>query len=86
MCFFKLFDKAEEHLSENILFVDSHVFTDVALTVSGFACPATPLLETTLTPRLHRRGTPAKFRLKSTRYSTGVNPPSLLRKLLRSLY
>ena len=30
--------------------VDSHVFTDVALTVSGFACPAIPLLETALTP------------------------------------
>jgi hypothetical protein len=32
------------------IYVDSHVFTDAALTVSGFACPATPLLETALTP------------------------------------
>jgi hypothetical protein len=30
--------------------LDSHVFTDVALTVPGFACPATPLLETALAP------------------------------------
>jgi len=30
--------------------VDSHAFTDVALSVSGFACPATVLLEIALTP------------------------------------
>jgi len=30
--------------------VDSHAFTGVALTISGFACPATSLLETALTP------------------------------------
>ena len=30
--------------------VDPHAFTGVALTVSGFACPTTALLETALTP------------------------------------
>jgi transposase-like protein len=32
------------------MLVDSHAFTGVALTISGFVCPATPLLETALTP------------------------------------
>jgi hypothetical protein len=30
--------------------IDTHAFTGVVLTVSGFACPATKLLETALTP------------------------------------
>jgi hypothetical protein len=30
--------------------LDSHALTGVALTVSGFTCPATALLETAITP------------------------------------
>jgi hypothetical protein len=36
----------------NRFHVDSHALTGVALTVSGFACPATALLETALTHAL----------------------------------
>ncbi len=57
VCTFGALDWTTEGLSvmatekkRSVEFVDSHVFTDVALTISGFACPAIALLEMALTP------------------------------------
>ncbi|MCJ7778229.1 MAG: hypothetical protein MUP16_07945 [Sedimentisphaerales bacterium] len=48
----RLIDGKEPQILEiiEIPIVDSHALTGVALTVSGFACPATSLLETAITP------------------------------------
>jgi hypothetical protein len=40
--------------------------TGVALTVSGFACPATALLETALTPAFTEGGAPTKLELSGS--------------------